>query len=120
PPGATPGHPPIREDARRISPAPRRCGRGHYAQPQPTSSPDAHRVARGGSQTARLERPIALSRLHAATRGGALSAARDAERLLGAAHVRVTAGHRREGGGAVSTPRSRRRTISPRGTARLS
>ena len=60
PAGAAWRHPPFRQSAQRVSPAPRcRGGRGG-AQPQSTPSPGAHRVARSGAQTPGLERPLAF------------------------------------------------------------
>ena len=53
--------------------------------------PGANRVARRGARPARLERPLALPRLHAAEPACALPPPRHVQRLLGAADVRAAA-----------------------------
>ena len=66
-------HPPVREGAHRVPPAPRRRRRRRRVQPQPDPRPGARRMARRRAQSAGLERSLARDRVHHAERAGAVS-----------------------------------------------
>ena len=65
---------------------------GRGAHSQPARSPGADRMARRRARPPRLERALALARLHLAKPGFPSPVPRDVERLLGAADVRAAGG----------------------------
>ena len=106
--------PSLRPAPQRVPPAPRPGGGIRNRKPHAAHRTGQDPVERRRSRPPRLERPLAHAGRHAGKPARPLPAARDLQRVLGAARLRAAAGADEliTSGGAASTRRWRRPTTS--------
>ena len=106
--------PSLRPAPQRVPPAPRPGDGSHDGKPHAAHRTGQDPVERRRSRPPRLERPLAHAGRHAGKPARPLPAARDLQRVLGAARLRAAAGadELSTSGGAASTRRWRRPTTS--------